>query len=80
MSEYEVEQMAVSICVLSSGLEDLVSIEKERYTRSLANLGETDGGGLFTKTLTAEVKAVFADDTSLVGAQTAEEAHGEQLS
>lgn len=40
-----------------------------------SNLGETDGCGLFTETLTTEIKTVFTDDTSLVGAQTAEEAH-----
>jgi hypothetical protein len=38
----------------------------------LANLYETDGSRLFAETLTAEVKTVFADDTSLVSAQTAE--------
>jgi len=35
-----------------------------------SGLGETDSGRLFTETLTTEVKAVFADDTSLVSAQT----------
>ena len=40
------------------------------------NLTETDGGGLFTETLTAEVKTVFTDDTSLVCAQTTREARG----
>jgi len=34
----------------------------------LSCLAETDGGGLFTETLTAEVETVFANDTSLVGA------------
>jgi hypothetical protein len=38
----------------------------------LANLLETDGGGLFTETLTAQVKTVFSDETSLVGTQTTE--------
>jgi len=33
---------------------------------------ETDCGGLFTETLTAQVKTVFSDDTSLMGTQTAE--------
>ena len=42
----------------------------------MSNLGEADGGGLFTETLTAEVETVFANDTSLVSAQTAEEARG----
>jgi hypothetical protein len=41
----------------------------------LANLRKTNGGGLFTETLTAEVETVFADYTCLVGAQTAEKAH-----
>ena len=47
---------------------------EEQGTRGWTNLAETDGGGLFTETLTTEVKAVFSDETSLVGAQTAEEA------
>jgi len=47
---------------------------QEQRIRGSTNLGETDGGGLFTETLTAEVKAVFADETSLVGTETAEEA------
>lgn len=45
---------------------------QKQETWGWANLAETDGGGLFTETLTAEVKAVFADETSLVGTQTAE--------
>jgi len=45
----------------------------------LTNLTETDGSGLFTETLAAEVKTVFADETSLVGAETAEEARVRNL-
>lgn len=35
------------------------------------HFAETDSSRLFTEALTAEVKSVFADDTSLVGAQSA---------
>ncbi|KAJ2968811.1 hypothetical protein NUW54_g13110 [Trametes sanguinea] len=35
------------------------------------HLEETDGVGLLTEALTAEVKAVLADETSLVRAETA---------
>ena len=45
----------------------------ERENKGLTNLAETDGGGLFTETLAAEVKTVFADETSLVGAEAAED-------
>jgi len=38
--------------------------------RGLANLYKTDCSGLFTETLTAQVKSVFSDETSLVGTQT----------
>ena len=38
-----------------------------------AYLGEADGGSLLTEALTAEVKAVLADETSLVGAEAAAE-------
>lgn len=34
-------------------------------------LDETNVGGLFTETLTADVETVFADETGLVGADTA---------
>jgi len=34
-------------------------------------LGETDGSRLFTEALTAEVKAVLADEASLVSAEAA---------
>jgi len=34
-------------------------------------LSEPNGGRLFTEALTAEVKTVFADETSLVGTETA---------
>jgi len=34
-------------------------------------LDETNSGRFFTEALTAEVKAVLADETSLVGAQSA---------
>lgn len=47
---------------------------EEQGTRGWTNLAETDGGGLFTETLTTEVKAVFTDNTSLVGTQTTREA------
>ena len=40
-----------------------------------AYLGETDGGSLLTEALTAEVKAVLADETSLVGAEAAVGTH-----
>ena len=36
------------------------------------HLHETDGSRLLTEALTTEVKAVLADETSLVRAQTAE--------
>ena len=36
-----------------------------------AHLLETDGGSLLAEALTAEVKAVLADETSLVGAEAA---------
>jgi len=35
-----------------------------------SSLGETDCSGLFTETLTAQVKTVFSDETSLVATQT----------
>jgi hypothetical protein len=34
-------------------------------------LDESDGGRLFAEALAAEVETVFADETSLVGAETA---------
>ena len=37
----------------------------------LSVLGETDSSGLFTETLTAEIEAVLANETSLVGAEAA---------
>ena len=39
---------------------------------SCTYLDETDGSRLFTEALTAEVKTVLADETSLVSAETAE--------
>ena len=61
----------VSICGVSPSLEvDGVRTGKYRKTLGWTNLCETDGGGLFTETLTAEIKTVFADDASLVGTQT----------
>ena len=36
-----------------------------------SNLDETDGGRLFAEALTAEVKAVLADESSRVGAKVA---------
>jgi len=58
---------------VSSSLKvDGVRVGKQQGTRGQTNFAETDGGGLFTETLAAEVKTVFADETSLVGAQTAE--------
>ena len=54
----------------SKGLSEL----EKQGEQEASNLGETDGGGLFAETLTAEVEAVFANYTSLVGAQTTEEA------
>jgi len=53
---------------------------KETGNTGWTYLAETDGGGLFTETLAAEVETVFADETSLVGAQTAEEGHIRRLS
>jgi hypothetical protein len=38
-------------------------------------LDETDVGGLLTEALTAEVEAVLADETGLVGADTAVQYH-----
>ena len=63
------------VCSVSSSLKvGSVRAGKEQGTRGWTNLAKTNGGGLFTETLAAEVKAVFADETSLVGAQTAEKA------
>lgn len=45
---------------------------KSKVGLETSNLGETNGGGLFAETLTTKVNAVFANDTGLVGAQTAE--------
>lgn len=39
--------------------------------RKETHLDETDGGRLFAEALTAEVKAVFADETGLVRAEAA---------
>ena len=50
-------------------------MEIELRIRGFANLCEADGGGLFAKTLTTQVKTVFSDDTSLMGTQTAGEVH-----
>ena len=41
----------------------------------VAYLGKTDSGSLLTEALTAEVKAVLADETSLVGAEAAVGTH-----
>ena len=48
--------------------------EWDDESRGLANLCETNGSRLFAETLTAQVKAVFPDETSLMGTQTAEKA------
>jgi len=65
----------VSVCSVSSSLKaGGVRAGKDQGSGGWTNLAETDGGGLFTETLAAEVKTIFADDTSLVGAQTAGEA------
>jgi len=37
--------------------------------RGSSGFGEADGSRLFTETLAAEIKTVFTDDSSLVGAQ-----------
>jgi hypothetical protein len=42
--------------------------------RRASNLGKADSGRLFAETLAAEVKTIFANDTSLMGAQATEEA------
>jgi len=39
--------------------------------RESSGLDESDSSRLFTETLTAEIKAIFTDDTSLMGAQPA---------
>ena len=39
--------------------------------KGLTNLVETDVGGLLTEALTADVQAILADETGLVGADTA---------
>jgi len=39
--------------------------------KGLTGLDETNSGSLFAKALTAEVEAVFADETSLMRAKTA---------
>ena len=41
------------------------------------HLGETDSSRLFTEALTAEVKAVLAYETPLVGAEAAKQVKGE---
>ena len=46
----------------------------------MANLFEPDGSGLFTETLTAQVKTIFSDETSLMGTQTAEKARKKLVS
>jgi len=46
-------------------------IEKRRAREESSCLCETDGSRLFTEALTAKVKTVLADETSLVSTETA---------
>ena len=58
--------------IVSTGRYNCVqSVHKRRPSKCATHLGEPDGGGLLTEALTAEVEAVLADETSLVGAQAA---------
>ena len=54
-------------CSTSPVVSDYPAQMKIRYP----HLDEANGGGLFAEALTAEVKAVLADETSLVGAEAA---------
>ena len=45
------------------------SEDEKKGESEASDLGETNGGGLFTETLTAEVKTVFANNASLVRTQ-----------
>ena len=44
----------------------ILSVQTRRQDTNATYLDETDGGGLLTEALTAEVEAVLADETSLV--------------
>lgn len=55
----------------SSSLKvDGVRMGMGQCIRGLADLREADCSGLFTETLTAQVKTVFSDETGLVATQT----------
>lgn len=51
---------------------DMISRATE-YKKQMAHLDEPDGCRLLAEALSAKVKSVLADETSLVGAQTAVE-------
>jgi hypothetical protein len=48
-----------------------VNTRTRRNVNEETHLDESNGGGFFAEALTAEVKAVLADETSLVGAEAA---------
>ena len=49
----------------------MISFSNDGQHCRTTHLEETDGSSLLTETLTAEVESVLADDTSLVGTDTA---------
>ena len=65
-------KMVPGCSVLSSLNVYRVRMSRKRRAQGWEYLAETDGGRLFTETLAAEVKAVFADETGLVCTQTTE--------
>lgn len=56
---------------MSENTPRLFSSKRIPGEREETHLEETDGRGLLTEALTAEVEAVLADETSLVGAEAA---------
>jgi len=54
-----------------SGKEGGVDKDIERGSQWVAYLDEANVGGLLTEALTADVESVLADETGLVGADTA---------
>ena len=57
--------------LIGSTVEDRRRSSFHKSPQEFSHLGETDSSRLFTETLTAEIEAVLADETSLMGAEAA---------
>ena len=67
----QIEQSLESL-TLQTIISAAISISNQHLNNEVkANLGEAYCCRLFSKTLTAQIKAIFADETSLVGTEAA---------